>query len=66
MGGVLVHPLHLAQDLPLIHGQHSGVLPHLLEHGATLKLIAGFLEVVPEEEKRRGQPPCVCVRALNQ
>lgn len=63
MGGVsswagLLHPLHLAQDLPLVHGQHGGVLPHLLEHGATLELITGFLEVVPEEEKQRS---AVCV-----
>lgn len=51
----LVHPLHLAQHLALIHGQHSSILPHLLEHGTTLKLITGFFEVVPEEEnKERG------------
>lgn len=50
---LLVHPLHLAQDLALIHGQHGGILPHLLKHGTTLKFITGFLEVVPEEEKQR-------------
>lgn len=53
---LLVHPLHLAQDLALIHGQHSGILPHLLEHSTTLKFITGFLEVVPEEEKQREKP----------
>lgn len=46
---LLVHPLHLAEDLALVHGQDGGVFQHLLEHGATLKLITGFLEVVPEE-----------------
>lgn len=50
---ILVHPFHLAQDLALIHGQHGGVLPHLLEHGTTLKLIACLLEIVPEEEKQK-------------
>lgn len=44
---LLVHPLHLAQDLAFIHGQHGGIFPHLLEHSTTLKLIAGLLEVVP-------------------
>lgn len=51
---LLVHPLHLAQDLALIHGQHGGILPHLLKDGTTLKFITGFLEVVPEKEKQRG------------
>lgn len=50
---LLVHPLHLTQDLALIHGQHGGVLPHLLEHGTTLKFITGLLEVVPEERKTK-------------
>ncbi len=50
---LLVHPLHLAQDLALIHGQHGSILPHLLEHGTALKLVTGFLEVVPEEKKQR-------------
>lgn len=49
---LLVHPLHLAQDLAFIHGQHGGIFPHLFEHGTTLKLIAGLLEVVPEEKQR--------------
>lgn len=68
-GGALVHALHLAEHFALVHGQHGGVLPHLLEHGAALKLIAGFLEVVPEEEKGEGSgtgapsPVCVGVRA---
>ena len=49
---LLVHPLHLAQDLALIHGQHGGVLPHLLEHGTALKLITRLLEVVPEKKNK--------------
>lgn len=48
-----IHSLHFAQDFALIHGQHSGILPHFLKHGTTLELITGFLEVVPEEEKQR-------------
>lgn len=46
-GEVSVHPLHLAQDLPLVPGQNRAVIQHLLEHSSTLKLITGPLEVVP-------------------
>lgn len=46
-----VHPLHLAQDFALVHGQHGGVLPHLLEHCSALELVTGLLKVVPAEEK---------------
>lgn len=53
---LLVHPLHLAENFALIHGQHGSILPHLLEHSATLKLIARLLEVVPEELKQREMP----------
>ena len=52
-GGVSVHPLHLAQDLPLVPGQNRAVIQHLLEHGSTLKLITGPLEVVPVTQEGR-------------
>lgn len=47
-----LHPLHLPQDLALVGGQQGAVVWHLLEHGAALELVAGFLEVVPASQTR--------------
>lgn len=44
---VSLHPLHFAQDLPLVRGQQRAVVWNFLKHCAALKLIAGFFEVVP-------------------
>lgn len=44
----LVHSLHFAKDFALIHWQNCAVVPDLLKHSTTLKLITGLLEVVPE------------------
>lgn len=54
---VSLHPLHLAQDLALVCGQQRAVIGHLLEHGATLELIAGLLEVVPATYRRKRLKP---------
>lgn len=45
-----VDPLHLPQDPAFVHGQYCLVIPHLLKHSSTGKLVAGFLEVIPARE----------------
>lgn len=51
----LVHSLHFAEDFALIHWQNCAVVPDLLKHSTTLKLITGLLEVVPETEQMYDQ-----------
>lgn len=45
-----VDPLHLPQDPAFVHGEHGLVVPDLLEHRSTGKLVACFFEVIPSKE----------------
>lgn len=52
---LLVHSVHFAEDFALIHWQNCAVVPDLLKHSTTLKLIAGPFEEVSETENMHGQ-----------
>lgn len=42
---------HLPQDFALVHGENAAIVPHFLEHGSALKLVARLLEVVPVQRR---------------
>lgn len=47
----LINLLHLPDDLLFKDGQDGVILPHLLKDHTTVKLIAHFLEVIPEKTR---------------
>lgn len=50
-----VNLLHLPDDLLLEDWQDGVIVAHLLEHDATVKLVAHFLEVEPARRRRTCQ-----------